>query len=99
MNTDPVEILLCVNRRINGNSCSERGSEQLAELINAALAESHPDVVLKKFCCFGMCNWGPNLRIAPGGDFFHQFSEEKIPELMEALTKFKQANVSADDSE
>lgn len=74
-------ILVCVNRR-RGHakpSCAVRGSEALAEALEAAAAGTGVAVVRLK--CFGRCAEGPNARIA-GGSFFRGASVQDVPRIM-----------------
>ena len=70
----PVRILVCVNRRLGSvrPSCAEGGGEALLGLIDAALRARGLAIQVERFICFGACDEGPNVRIAPGGRFFHR---------------------------
>ena len=78
-------IMVCTNHRTAQQSCASSGSLELIPVLEKALAENQLDVQVEKIVCFGRCNTGPNLRIAPGGKFFTQFSEARIPELIAEL--------------
>ncbi len=83
-------LIICVNRRASAHkpSCAWRGSDELADLIEQALADAGLNVPVKRVYCLGECRSGPNLRIAPSGPLFHHFSREDIPALLEALQSF-----------
>jgi NADH:ubiquinone oxidoreductase subunit E len=85
MDQRPITVIVCINDRTSQQSCATSGSLELIPLIEKALTENHLDVQVDQTVCFGRCNTGPNLRIAPGGKFFTEFSEEKIPELIVEL--------------
>ena len=91
MNDTPLpSIVICVNRRLHaGNpSCAASGSEEIADLLEQRLADEGMAVSVERIYCFGQCDKGPNLRIAPGGRFFHHVTVDDIPALIEALRTF-----------
>ena len=78
----PPNIIVCVNRRLGHNrpSCAGRGSEAIADALEAAAAERGVEVTRLK--CFGRCDEGPNLRIR-GGRFFRGASLEDVPAIVD----------------
>jgi (2Fe-2S) ferredoxin len=40
---------------------------------------------VKRLMCFGRCNEGPNIRVAPGGAFFTRMNRERLDEVIEAV--------------
>ncbi|ABK44840.1 ferredoxin, 2Fe-2S [Magnetococcus marinus MC-1] len=78
-------ILVCTNNRPGSNvSCGAKESYQLyLALIKAAKACNAPYSV-GELQCFGECQKGPNVRIAPGGAFFHYATVDTIPEILRA---------------
>lgn len=79
-------VVVCINDRLNPTrpSCATRGL-RLADRLEAALAAWEPPVLVERVHCLGECALGPNLRIAPGGRFFHRATPEAIPEILAAL--------------
>ena len=77
-------VLVCVNRRLGTEtpSCAGRGSERLVERLAALLAARDLDVPVETMLCFGSCSQGPNIRLAPGGAFFHGVTEDDLPALV-----------------
>ena len=84
------KVIVCVNYRANPQqpSCAARGGEQIADLIERGIAEENIDVALERFKCLGRCNEGPNLRMAPGGEFYSGVRPEDIPGLLEKIRDF-----------
>jgi NADH:ubiquinone oxidoreductase subunit E len=69
-------IMVCINSRpASGQpSCARRGSEALAEHIEAQIQALDLDLTLQRTICFGHCQEGPTVRLAPGGPFL-QFAD------------------------
>jgi NADH:ubiquinone oxidoreductase subunit E len=81
----PLTVLVCVNRRLgyDAPSCAGRGSEAIAEALEAAAAGTR--VTVTRLKCFGRCGEGPNVRIR-GGRFFRGATLEDVPAVIsEAL--------------
>lgn len=81
-------IIICTNRRygVNSASCAERGSLELADELERLLDEAGLAIPVLRIRCLGHCEQGPNLRIAPGGRFFHGV---KRGDLAEVITEIK----------
>lgn len=82
--TEPRAVLVCVNRRLDvgAPSCAGRGSERLAACLEQRLAERGLDLPVERIHCFGECQRGPNLRLAPGGRFHHGVDESDLDALL-----------------
>ena len=79
-------ILVCVNYRDgHEKSCAGSGSQALLEAINKKLISKNLDIEVQTLKCFGRCHNGPVLRVAPGGDFFENFSVEQIDKLVDYI--------------
>ena len=87
MNDRPKTLLVCVNRRFGAAeaSCGGRGSEALAEAVERGVAERRIDVAVERICCLGKCQFGPNMRLAPGGAFFMGLTPETIADVLDTL--------------
>lgn len=77
-------LLVCVNRRLGSDtpSCAGRGSERLVERLVELCAARGLELPVETILCFGSCSRGPNIRLAPGGAFFHGVTEAGLPELV-----------------
>lgn len=85
----PTKLLVCVNRRYGAGqaSCAARGSESIADAIERGVAERGLAVVVERICCFGKCQHGPNMRLAPGGEFFMGVGHERVAEVLDAAER------------
>lgn len=83
-------VTVCVNYRANPDapSCGARGGLEIAEALEAAVAECGLPVVVERFNCLGMCERGPNLKLSPGGGFCQGVHLEDLPQLLEKITAF-----------
>ncbi|MEG3637730.1 (2Fe-2S) ferredoxin domain-containing protein [Magnetococcus sp. PR-3] len=78
-------ILVCTNDRPGNNtSCGARGSYELYLALVKAAKESNTPFSVGELQCFGECSKGPNIRVAPGGEFFHHATEETIPDILKS---------------
>jgi (2Fe-2S) ferredoxin len=77
-------LLVCVNRRLGTDtpSCAGRGSEHLADRLAELCAARGLELPVETILCFGSCSHGPNIRLAPGGAFFHGVTEAELPSLV-----------------
>jgi len=87
--TPSVKLLVCINRRFGADqaSCAARGSESVADAIERGIAERGLDLPVERICCFGKCQDGPNMRLAPGGEFFMGVGLERVPDVLDALER------------
>lgn len=87
------KVLVCVHQRMTAAnpSCGGRGSQQILDLLRQAIAAQSLNIAVERFICFGMCTRGPNVRLAPGGAFFHHVTPERIPEIVQAIRQFLEA--------
>lgn len=84
------KILVCTNFRANPNnpSCAARDSQRIIEILKLELAKDNVLIEIEASPCMGYCNVGPNTRLAPNGDFFHQVSTKNLAQLIAAAKKF-----------
>ena len=84
------KLLICIHSRASGRpACADRGSQELALMLEKEIAERHLAVPLERMFCLGRCDQGPNMRIAPGGEFFHHVTAADIPTIMDAIQQCK----------
>lgn len=85
----PHVILVCINRRFRGDqpSCAARGSEAVADAIEAGIVERNIDVRLERSICMGQCTKGPTVRFAPGGRFNLGTNLDEVPVMLEELER------------
>ena len=65
-------LTLCVNVRAEEfmPSCGRRGSLEIRERLEAELVERGVEVDFQTIKCLGLCNKGPNARLAPSNSWF-----------------------------
>lgn len=81
-----VSLLICVHERAqNQPSCSGFGAPELESWLRAGLSERGLDVPIVRIHCLGFCARGPNVRIAPGGNFYHQVDQPMVTTLLDDL--------------
>lgn len=80
-------LIVCTNRRANPNqpSCGMRGGIDLAELAEAECARLGLNIRVERFKCLGVCEQGPNLKIAPEGRFIPAAKPQELVSLLEAM--------------
>jgi (2Fe-2S) ferredoxin len=80
---EPLRILVCINKRLGPAkpSCDGRA---LADAIEAEVRARGLAIPVERFVCFGACHEGPNVRLAPGGRFFHRVSAADVPAIVDA---------------
>jgi NADH:ubiquinone oxidoreductase subunit E len=83
-------LLVCTNFRANPNnpSCAGRGSHLVLDALKTQLAKLNIAIEVEASQCMGYCNVGPNVRLAPNGEFFHEVSAAKLAKLIKAAKKF-----------
>lgn len=87
-----LSIVICINRRLGAGtpSCAAGGSEALAAELERQLVGAGLAVELKRIQCLGQCEQGPNLRIAPGGEFYHGVGLGDLPGIVAELQRLAQ---------
>lgn len=84
------KILVCTNFRTNPNnpSCAARDSQLVLDALKEELTKKSIVIEIEESPCMGYCNVGPNLRLAPNGEFFHGVTVADLPKLIQAAKKF-----------
>jgi predicted metal-binding protein len=85
-NTTMTELIVCINLRpfAGQPSCAARGSRDLADYLEQAIACRKLDTKVQRVVCLGHCQRGPNVRIA-GGFFIHEANTARLDALLDAL--------------
>jgi (2Fe-2S) ferredoxin len=80
-------LTLCVNVRNEEfmPSCGRRGSLEIRERLEAVLLERRVDVDFQTIKCLGLCNKGPNARLAPANSWFHAIDVSDVPALVDVV--------------
>jgi (2Fe-2S) ferredoxin len=89
------KVLVCVKQRLTeaNPSCGGRGGAQIRELLEQEIALHNITICVAPFICFGLCDKGPNVRLAPNGKYFHAVTPQLIPEIVQAIRQFVEGNV------
>ena len=77
-------LTICVNDRGPNAitpSCGRRGGSRLRGAIAAAARDTGMEV--QTIRCLGLCEKGPNVRLAPGNNWFHAVDPADAPRLVE----------------
>ena len=84
------KVLICTHFRANPNSpsCAARGSKAVITALTHALAEKNMPICIEESPCLGFCEIGPNLRLMPGGEFFHGVSDKDLSAIIKTTKKF-----------
>ena len=81
-----LKLMVCVNMvGVNKPCCGKRGSVALAEAIERGVHDRGIALAVERIHCFNKCHFGPNMRIAPGGEFLHGVSLEGVPKVLDRL--------------
>jgi (2Fe-2S) ferredoxin len=80
-------LTLCVNVRAEDfmPSCGRRGSLEIREPLEAALRERRIDIDFQTINCLGLCNKGPNARLAPSNSWFTAIALSDVPSLVQMV--------------
>ncbi len=85
-----LSILICNQHRDLQASCGARGAADLIPLLRSALNSAGLDIPIEVIECFGRCEQGPNLRIAPGHRFYEQVVPAVIPSIISELHRLSE---------
>ena len=80
----PKKLLICINRRFEGDkpSCAARGSLPIADAIERGIKERRIALDVERIVCLGQCMHGPSMRLAPGGRFFLGVAPSQVESLL-----------------
>lgn len=83
-------LVVCVNERLgmDKKSCAGSGSRELIHLIRQRLADSELRFEVTEQVCLGRCEKGVVMRIAPGGPFYTEVTEQDIDRIIGALSRY-----------
>jgi len=79
--------LVCINRRLRSDlsSCAARNSEDLAKAIEAEVQARGLDIRVERTVCMGRCDFGPTVRVAPGGAFHLGLAPNDVGDFLNEL--------------
>ena len=86
--TGGVTLTVCVNTRPDNGisvSCGARGADAVREALQAEIAARELDIEFTTIHCLGLCQRGPNVRLAPGNSWFHGVHADDAPKLIDLV--------------
>jgi len=80
-------LLVCVNYRfqLDKPSCRANGSRELLRAFRDGIHKRGLDIKVEESICLGQCEFGPTVRLAPGGDFFLKTGLDDIDAILDQL--------------
>ena len=80
-------LTLCVNVRAEEfmPSCGRRGSLEIRAPLEAALRSRGLAIDFQTIKCLGLCNKGPNARLAPSNSWFTAISAADVASLVDVV--------------
>ena len=81
----PATLTVCVNMRPDNGisvSCGPRGGNDIAEAVRREVASRDLEIEVTTIRCLGLCQRGPNVRLAPGNSWFHGVRIGDVAELV-----------------
>lgn len=80
-------IMVCINRRLRSDlaSCAARNSEDLARALEDEVRRRGLNIRVERTVCMGRCDFGPTVRVAPGGAFHLGMSAADAPGFLDDL--------------
>jgi (2Fe-2S) ferredoxin len=84
------KLLVCTNSRANPNnpSCAAKGSKELLAEIGKQMIKNNLQIEVESSPCMGYCNIGPNAKLIPNGQFFHQISSKDMTDIINISNTF-----------
>lgn len=81
-------LTVCVNVRPEDGisvSCGPRGGADIAAGIEAEIGRRGLAIEVETIRCLGLCQRGPNVRLAPGNSWFHGVRVSDVAELVDQV--------------
>lgn len=83
-------LTVCINDRGPNAitaSCGPRGGTGLETAIADEIERRGLDIDVQTIKCLGLCEKGPNVRLAPGKNWFHEIATSDVAELVDAAAE------------
>ena len=80
-------VMVCINRRLRSDlaSCAARNSEDLAKALEDEVRRRGLAIRIERTVCMGRCDFGPTVRIAPGGAFHLGMAPDDVGRFLDDL--------------
>ncbi|MBF0131598.1 MAG: (2Fe-2S) ferredoxin domain-containing protein [Magnetococcales bacterium] len=87
------KLIVCIKQRSpTSDSCAGRGSLALVDQLQQGIQKKGLNIDLETVHCLGECHQGPNMRLAPGGEFFHGVETKDIETIIDKMADFLTKN-------
>lgn len=89
MARSPVRLVVCINRRLGTGqrSCVGSGNLEYIAEVKRLIELAGFDVPVVERECLGKCEQGPVMRIAPGGQFYTEISQDSLEDIVTELQR------------
>ncbi len=86
----PVRLIVCINQRLGTGqrSCVGSGNLDYIRRMRELITAAGLDVSVVERECLGKCDFGPVMRIAPGGRSFTEIDASTLPRIVRELKSF-----------
>lgn len=87
MSDDELRLLVCVNPVGSNKPCcgGDRHSEILLKELEVGIDSQRLNARVERIYCLNRCFKGPAMRIAPGGRFFLEVTQDDIPGILDHI--------------
>lgn len=82
-------LVICNNRRLTAQkpSCGA-ANMAIARRLEVSILEQQIPISIEYKKCLSQCDKGPNMRLAPSGQFFHGVTLDSVPAIIEEIKRF-----------
>jgi (2Fe-2S) ferredoxin len=81
-------FFLCNSFRANGEPqgvCNRKGAPDLLQYLQNEVADRGLDAIVSTTSCLNVCEHGPIMVVYPNELWYHELTEQKIDEILDAL--------------
>lgn len=91
-------LIVCVNERLGfgQKSCAGSGSRKLINELQRLVSDHAMQAEIVEQVCLGRCEEGINMRIAPGGPFFTQVTQQDLLHILLTLKDYIPVETASD---
>jgi (2Fe-2S) ferredoxin len=88
MHKPQFHLFLCNSFRMNGEaqgSCNRKKAPELLQYLQSEIADRGIDAIVSTTSCLNVCEKGPVLVIYPREWWYHELTEAKVDQILDAL--------------
>lgn len=81
-------FFLCNSFRANGEPqgvCNKKGAVDLLQYLQSEISDRGMDAIVSTTSCLNVCEKGPILVVYPNALWYHEVTEQKIDEILDAF--------------